>query len=91
MARVVGQDHRSRLVVIHLTAGTPILFATDADFRKGIDGFVAIRSQQLHKNSRNGSLYVFFNRSATMIRILSYESNCYYMITKRLCLDCLYR
>ena len=71
--------------MIRLTASTPILFATDAaDFRKGIDGFVAICSQQLHQDPRSGSLYVFINRAATMIRILSYESNGYYLITKRL-------
>ena len=71
--------------MIHLTAETPIILATDAsDFRKGIDGFVAICSQQLHKNPRNGTLYVFINRASTMIRILGYETNGYYLITKRL-------
>ena len=71
--------------MIHLTANTDILLGTHAaDFRKGIDGFVAICSQQLHQDPRNGTLYVFINRAATMIRILSYESNGYYLITKRL-------
>lgn len=71
--------------MIHLTANTPILIATHAaDFRKGIDGFVAICSQQLQQDPRDGTLFVFINRAATMIRILSYESNGYYLITKRL-------
>ena len=71
--------------MIHLTADTTVLLSTHAaDFRKGIDGFVAICSQQLHQDPRDGTLYVFINRSATMIRILSYESNGYYLITKRL-------
>lgn len=71
--------------MIHLTADTPILIATDAsDFRKGIDGFVAICSHHLQQDPRSGTLFVFINRAATMIRILSYESNGYYLITKRL-------
>lgn len=71
--------------MIHLTADTNILVATHAaDFRKGIDGFVSICSLQLQQNPRNGSLYVFINRAATMIRILCYESNGYYLVTKRL-------
>jgi len=71
--------------MIHLTAQTSIMIATEAsDFRKGIDGFVAICSQQLQQNPRSGTLFVFINRAATMIRILCYESNGYYLITKRL-------
>lgn len=71
--------------MIHLTADTRILLATEAaDFRKGIDGFVSICSLQLHQDPSNGSLYVFINRAATMIRILSYETNGYYLVTKRL-------
>lgn len=71
--------------MIHLTADTHILLAHEAaDFRKGIDGFVAICSQTLKQDPRNGTLFVFINRAATMIRILSYESNGYYLITKRL-------
>ena len=47
---------------------------------KSCNAAVAKRTQ----NPRNGSLYVFCNRASTMIRILSYESNGYYLITKRL-------
>lgn len=71
--------------MIHLTENTPILLATQAaDFRKGIDGFVAVCSQQLHQDPRCGTLFVFVNRPATMIRILAYETNGFYLITKRL-------
>jgi len=70
--------------MIHLTADTRILLAHEAsDFRKGIDGFVAICSQTLQQDPRNGTLFVFINRAATMIRILSYESNGYYLITNQ--------
>ena len=71
--------------MIHLTADSHILLATQAaDFRKGIDGFVSICSQQLHQDPRSGTLFVFINRAATMIRILHFETNGYYLVTKRL-------
>jgi len=83
---IPSQHHKHGTdLMIHLTADTHILLATEAaDFRKGIDGFVAICTHHLQQNPRNGSLYVFCNRASTMIRILSYESNGYYLITKRL-------
>lgn len=71
--------------MIHLTASTPIQIATEAcDFRKGIDGFVALCQYGLQQNPRSGTLYVFINRRATMIRILAYETNGYWLMTKRL-------
>ena len=71
--------------MIHLTASTPILVATEpADFRKGIDGFAALCQQRLAQNPRCGTLFVRINRAATMIRLLAYESNGYWLMTKRL-------
>ena len=70
--------------MIPLTASTPISLAREpADFRAGIDGFVA-RVEQLHHQPRSGRLFVFINRSQTMIRILAYDSNGYVLLTKRL-------
>lgn len=71
--------------MIHLTATTPIQVATaPADFRKGIDGFVALCQHRLHQNPRSGTLFIFINRRATMVRILVYEQNGYWLMTKRL-------
>ena len=73
--------------MIHLTASTPIQVATErADFRKGIDGFVALCQHHLQQNPRSGTLYVFLNRNATMVRILAYDSHGpgYWLMTKRL-------
>ena len=71
--------------MIHLTATTPIVLATEAaDFRAGIDGFVARCQYRLHQNPRSGTLYVFINRRATMIRILAYQDNGYWLMSKRL-------
>ena len=77
--------------MLYLTAQTPILVAiAPADFRKGIDGFVALCQHQLGQNPRSGTLYVFHNRARTMVRILAYEPHGqgqgggYWLLTKRL-------
>jgi transposase len=71
--------------MIYLTATTPILIATaPTDFRAGIDGFVARCQHQLGQDPRSGTLYVFINRARTMVRILVYEQNGYWLMTKRL-------
>lgn len=77
--------------MIPLTASTPILVATaPADFRKAIDGFVALCQHGLDQDPRSGTLYVFINRPRTMIRILAYEHTAagagrgYWLMTKRL-------
>jgi transposase len=71
--------------MIHLTNDTPISVATQpADFRKGIDGLVALCQQSLQQDSSSGTLFVFINRARTMIRILAYENNGYWLMTKRL-------
>lgn len=71
--------------MIHLTSQTRILLAVEpADFRGGIDKFVGRCQQQLQGDPRDGTLFVFSNRSRTMVRILAYEGNGYWLITKRL-------
>lgn len=71
--------------MIHLTATTPILVATaPTDFRLGIDGLAARCQHHLHHNPRSGTLIIFINRRATMIRVLAYDTNGYVLMTKRL-------
>ncbi len=71
--------------MIRMTASTHILLATQpADFRKGIDGFVALCTLDLAQDARSGSLFVFINRSKTMVRILSYDGTGFWLLTKRL-------
>lgn len=71
--------------MIHLTASTRIQLAREpADFRAGIDGFVARCQQHLQQDPRSGTLFVFTNRARTMIRILAYDTNGYVLMTKRL-------
>jgi len=71
--------------MLYLTAETKILLAvTPVDFRKGLDGLVALCEHQLRQQPRSGSLFIFINRSRTMIRVLCYEINGYWIATKRL-------
>lgn len=77
--------------MIHLTADTPIMVATaPADFRCGVDGFIALCQHRLQQDPRSGTLYVFTNRARTMVRILAYEhvgngpGRGYWLLTKRL-------
>jgi len=71
--------------MIQLTHETRILLCVQpADFRKGIDGFVAVCKNTLALQPRDGSVIVFINRARTMIRALSYDVNGYWLMTKRL-------
>ena len=71
--------------MLHLTEKTPILLALKpVDFRKQIDGLVALCEQHLEEEPSCGRLFVFINRSKTMIRVLCYEENGYWLATKRL-------
>ena len=71
--------------MIHLTLETPILLsAKPVDFRKGIDALAGLCEYILNENPRSGTLFVFISRDATKIRILAYEGNGYWLMTKRL-------
>ncbi len=71
--------------MILLTHETRILLCiTPADFRSGIDGFVALCQNTLALQPRDGSVIVFINRARTMIRALCYDGNGYWLMTKRL-------
>ncbi|MGK5093648.1 IS66 family insertion sequence element accessory protein TnpB [Deltaproteobacteria bacterium TL4] len=53
------------------------------DFRKGIDGIAGICRQKLEQEPLNGAFFVFRNRSGTMIRILAYDGQGFWLSTKR--------
>src|SRR3990167_2301294 len=71
--------------MLYLTSQTKVLLATQpVDFRRQTDGLIALCQQQLKHNPRSGHLFVFINRSRTMIRVLCYEEHGYWLATKRL-------
>jgi len=71
--------------MMQLTPHMRILVATEpADFRKGIDGLARICRVQLNQDPFQGTVFVFRNRRATAIKILSYDGQGFWMCQKRL-------
>lgn len=54
-----------------------------ADFRKGMDGLIALCRQQLHLDPFSGALFIFSNRDRTSIKLLVYDGNGFWLCQKR--------
>jgi len=54
------------------------------DCRKGLDGLAAVCRRLLGDNPLSGALYVFRNRTGTILKILYYDGQGYWLGTKRL-------
>ena len=54
------------------------------DFRTRIDGTAAVCRKRLKLEPMSGALFVFRNRAATMIRVLVYDGQGFWNMTKRL-------
>lgn len=61
-----------------------MLSSKPVDFRKGIDGLAGLCEHELKTNPRSGTLFVFISRDLTKVKILTYEGNGFWLITKRL-------
>jgi len=71
--------------MLHLTSESNIWLAVEpVDFRKQIDGLVALCKNYFNKQPSSGDLFIFMNRARTMVRILCYEQHGYWLATKRL-------
>lgn len=71
--------------MLQLSADTSILLATQPqDFRKGIDGFIAVCRDTLQQNPRADIRFIFINRNRTMVRVLAYDGTGFWLMTKRL-------
>lgn len=71
--------------MIPITASTPVLVAIEpVDFRRQMDGLIAHCRQSLLVDPMSGGLFVFINRSRTMVRVLIYDGNGFWLMTKRL-------
>lgn len=72
-------------IMIYLTSETPVMLASKpVDFRKGIDGLAGLCEHVFKQNPRSGTLFVFISRDKTKVRILVYEKNGFWLMTKRL-------
>lgn len=71
--------------MIQITPQMRILVAVDpVDFRRGIDGMARLCREVLHSDPFAGWLFVFRNRRATAIKILTYDSQGFWLAHKRL-------
>jgi transposase len=71
--------------VLQITPQMRILVAVEAvDGRKGIDSLVQLCREKLDADPFSGCLFVFRSRSATSIRILTYDGQGFWLAQKRL-------
>ena len=71
--------------MIQITPQMRILVAVEpVDFRKGIDGLAELCRQVLQGDPFSGGLFVFKNRRSTMIRVIMYDGQGFWLATKRL-------
>jgi IS66 Orf2 like protein len=71
--------------VLQITAQMRILVAVDAvDGRKGIDSLVQLCREKLAADPFSGCLFIFRSRSATTIRVLTYDGQGFWLAQKRL-------
>lgn len=70
------------------SAATAIYFAIQIiDFRKGIDGLVALCNYQLKIDPFSGAFFLFRCRNRKSIKILAYDGQGFWLMTKRLSKD----
>jgi len=70
--------------VIQVTPHMRILVAVQpADFRKGIDGLAQLCRERLAEDPFTGTVFVFRNRRATMLRVLCHDGMGFWLCQKR--------
>jgi len=71
--------------MIQVSAQMRILVAVEpVDFRCGIDGLARICKDHLKEDPFSGALYVFRNRRGTSIKVVTYDSQGFWLCQKRL-------
>lgn len=71
--------------MIQTTPQMRVLLATDpVDFRKGIDGLCRVCRTVFRADPFSGYVFVFRNRRATALRILTYDGQGFWLCQKRL-------
>ena len=66
--------------MIQITPHMRILVAVEpVDFRKGIDGLVAVCRQRLAADPLAGSLFVFSNRARRALKLLMYDGQGFWL------------
>lgn len=75
--------------MIQITPQMRILLAVEPiDFRKGIDGLVALCRQKLQSEPFQGALFVFSSRRRKSLKVLVYDGQGFWLCQKRLSEGC---
>jgi transposase len=71
--------------MIQISSQTHIFISTEPlDFRNGFNGTAAACRRHLNKNPLEGGLFVFINRSRTMIRFYIFDNHGEWVASKRI-------
>ena len=71
--------------MLQITPQSTILVANQhVDFRKGIDGLAAHCRNHLNTEPMSGTFFLFYNKKATTIKILTYDGQGFWLFVKRL-------
>lgn len=71
--------------MLQLTPQSIVYVATKhVDFRKGIDGLIGVCRQKLELEPLSGSIFLFYNRTRTTIKIIAYDGQGFWLCMKRL-------
>jgi transposase len=71
--------------MLSLPANVRVFVAREhVDFRKGFDGLCAIVRDQFGDDPLSGHLYLFLNRKSDRLKILVWDRNGFWLLSKRL-------
>lgn len=71
--------------MFHSPANLKVYVATQpCDMRKSFNGLHMLVSGKLKQNPHSGSLFVFFNRKATLMKVLYWDGSGLWVLAKRL-------
>jgi transposase len=71
--------------MLNLNATTVIYIAIQPiDFRKGIDGLIGLCRQKLQQDPFSGAIFVFRNKPLRSIKMLAYDGQGFWLMSKRL-------
>ena len=70
-------------LMLQITPQHKLMIAVQAvDFRRGIDGLIAISRSQLNSDPFNGCLFAFRNKGNTSIKLLIFDGNGFWLAQK---------
>lgn len=71
--------------MFHSPSNLKVYVATrPCDMRKSFDGLHMLVSGMLEQNPHSGSLFVFFNKKATLMKVLYWDGSGLWVLAKRL-------